>query len=116
MQKQRSSSPGEQYPATAASAKLNRLVHGRVRLGILSTLAVSSELSFSELKRHLNATDGNLSLHARKLEEAGYIDCEKTFENRIPKTLFRITPAGKEALDRYLNHMEAIIQATRKGD
>ncbi len=101
--------------AGAKPARLNTLVHARMRLAILSLLAVSEELSFSELKRHLEASDGNLSLHARKLEEAGYIEYTKLFEKRIPKTIYRITPHGRKALDRYLAHMEAIIQATRAG-
>jgi len=100
--------------APAASApKLDRLVHERLRLGILSALAVNESLTFNELKRLLDTTDGNLSVHARKLEEAGYVGCVKSFANRMPKTEYRLTAAGRRALERYLDHMEALIQATR---
>src|SRR6202521_5769717 len=92
---------------------LNRLVHERLRLGIVSALAVNERLSFNDLKRLLRTTDGNLSVHARKLEEAGYIQCDKSFVGRLPKTEYRLTAAGKRALERYLDHMEAIIHATR---
>ena len=95
--------------------KLDRLVHERVRLGILSALAVNKSLSFTELKGLLHASDGNLSVHARKLEEAGYIDCSKTFEKRLPKTEYHLTAKGRRALKRYLDHMEALIHATRGG-
>src|ERR1700674_5493489 len=88
---------------------LNRLVHERLRLGIVSALAVNERLSFNDLKRLLRTTDGNLSVHARKLEEAGYIQCDKSFVGRLPKTEYRLTAAGKRALERYLDHMEAII-------
>ena len=93
--------------------KLDRLVHERLRLGILSALSVNESLAFNELKKLLDTTDGNLSVHARKLEEAGYISCSKSFEGRMPKTEFRITPAGRRALERYLDHMEALIQVMR---
>lgn len=92
---------------------LDRLIHERVRLGILSALAVNEALGFLELKSVLRATDGNLSLHARKLEEAGYVSCHKFFQGRVPKTEYRITAAGRRALERYLGHMEALIRATR---
>ena len=92
---------------------LDRLIHERLRLGIVSALAANAVLTFTDLKRLLRTTDGNLSVHARKLEEAGYVLCTKTFEGRTPKTEFRLTPAGKVALNRYLDHMEALIQATR---
>jgi len=95
------------------SGELDRLIHDRVRLGIVSALAVNSSLSFIELKRLLDLTDGNLSVHARKLEEAGYLACEKGFEGRIPKSEYRLTSAGRKALEKYLAHMEAIIEATR---
>ena len=98
----------------AAPRALDRLVHERVRLGIVSALAVNESLSFNDLKRLLGTTDGNLSVHARKLEEAAYITCTKHFEGRIPKTEYRLTPAGRAALERYLDHMEAIIHATRR--
>lgn len=98
-------------PSTAA--ELDRLIHERVRLAIVGALAVNESLSFNELKQLLNTTDGNLSVHARKLEEAGYVNCEKFFEGRTPKTQYRLTPSGRGALERYLNHMEAVIRATR---
>lgn len=84
-----------------------------MRLGIVSALAVNPSLSFSELKALMRTTDGNLSVHARKLEEAGYVTCTKTFEGRVPKTDYALTAAGRKALERYLDHMEAIIRATR---
>lgn len=93
---------------------LDRLIHERLRLGIVSALAAHATLTFTDLKRLLKTTDGNLSVHARKLEEAGYVLCTKTFEGRTPRTQFRLTPAGKVALHRYLDHMEAVIQAARK--
>lgn len=102
-------------PARQSALDLDRLIHERIRLGIVSALAVNEHLSFNDLKKLLKTTDGNLSVHARKLEEAGYIACEKSFEGRIPKTEYRLTPAGKRALERYLDHMEAIIRATRVG-
>ncbi len=94
---------------------LDRLIHERMRLGIVSALAVNDSLSFNDLKQLLKTTDGNLSVHARKLEEAGYIACEKYFDGRMPKTEFRLAPPGRKALERYLDHMEAIIHATRRG-
>lgn len=101
--------------STAVGAgELDGLVHGRFRLGIMSALGANDTLSFNELKSLLKTSDGNLSAHARKLEEAEYIVCLKTFEGRVPKTEFRITPRGKRALERYLNHMEALIKATRE--
>jgi DNA-binding HxlR family transcriptional regulator len=98
----------------AVSADLDRLIHERIRLGIVSALAVNRSLTFNELKALLKTTDGNLSVHARKLEEADYIVCEKSFDGRLPKTEYRLAPAGKRALERYLNHMEALIRATRE--
>jgi DNA-binding HxlR family transcriptional regulator len=92
---------------------LDRLIHERMRLGILSALAVNDSLSFNDLKKLMQTTDGNVSVHARKLEEAEYISCTKSFEGRMPKTEYAITPAGRRALERYLDHMEAIIRATR---
>lgn len=94
--------------------KLDRLIHERMRLGIVSALAASESLTFNDLKRLLGATDGNISIHARKLEEASYITCEKSFEGRIPKTEYRLTDQGRNALKRYLNHMEALIKAMRR--
>jgi DNA-binding HxlR family transcriptional regulator len=94
---------------------LDRLIHERVRLGIVSALAVNRSLTFNELKALLKTTDGNLSVHARKLEEADYIVCTKSFDGRLPKTEYRLTSSGRRALERYLNHMEALIRATREG-
>jgi DNA-binding HxlR family transcriptional regulator len=95
-------------------AELDRLIHERMRLGIVSALAVNRALTFNELKALLKTTDGNLSVHARKLEEAEYIVCTKSFDGRLPKTEYRLTASGKRALERYLNHMEALIRATRE--
>ena len=94
---------------------LDRVIHERLRLGMVSALAVNDVLTFVELKTLLQTTDGNLSVHARKLEEAGYIRCNKSFVGRLPKTEYRLTGTGKRALERYLDHMEAIIHATRDG-
>lgn len=94
--------------------ELDRIIHERLRLGILSALAVNHSLTFNELKKLLQTSDGNLSVHARKLEEADYITCEKSFEGRMPKTEYRMTAAGKKALERYLDEMEELIRATRK--
>jgi DNA-binding HxlR family transcriptional regulator len=93
---------------------LDRLIHERLRLGIVSALAVNESLTFNELKRLMETTDGNLSVHARKLEDAGYVTCTKSFEGRMPKTEYRITATGRRALERYLDHMEALIRATRE--
>jgi DNA-binding MarR family transcriptional regulator len=93
--------------------ELDRLIHERMRLGIVSALAANASLTFNELKALMNTTDGNLSVHARKLEEANYISCSKFFEGRTPKTEFRITAAGRRALERYINHMEALIKTMR---
>jgi DNA-binding MarR family transcriptional regulator len=93
---------------------LDRLIHERLRLGILSALAVNESMSFGDLKRLMQTTDGNLSVHARKLEEASYVTCTKSFEGRVPKTEYSITAAGRRALERYLDHMEALIRATRE--
>ena len=108
-------SPPTQAQSEALPADLDRLIHERVRLGIVSALAVNRELTFNELKAMLKTTDGNLSVHARKLEEANYIVCTKSFDGRLPKTEYRLTAAGHRALERYLNHMEALIRATREG-
>ena len=93
--------------------ELDRLIHERMRLAIVSALAVNDSLSFNELKRLLDTTDGNLSVHARKLEDADYIVCTKSFEGRVPRTEYRLSAAGRQALERYLAHMEALIHATR---
>jgi DNA-binding HxlR family transcriptional regulator len=100
---------------TLRPPELDRLIHERIRLGIVSALAVNRSLTFNELKALLKTTDGNLSVHARKLEEADYIVCTKSFDGRLPKTEYRLTGAGRRALERYLNHMEALIRATREG-
>ena len=98
-------------PETAPD--LNRLLHEPIRLGIVSALAANSSLTFNDLKKLLKTTDGNLSVHARKLEDAGYISCEKSFEGRMPKTEYALTAAGRAALEKYLNHMEALIHAMK---
>jgi len=100
--------------AKKSPLELDRLIHERLRLGIVSALAVNDRLSFNDLKALLQTTDGNLSVHARKLEEADYILCDKGFEGRVPRTEFRLTAAGRRALEKYLAHMEAIIKATRR--
>lgn len=104
---------GGKTPATSA-AELDRLIHERLRLGIVSALAGNASLTFNELKEILRTTDGNLSVHARKLEDAEYIACEKSFEGRTPKTEFRLTDKGRGALTRYLDHMESIIRTARE--
>ncbi len=96
-----------------APAEFDRLIHERMRLGIVSALAANESLSFGDLKKLLATTDGNLSVHARKLEEANYLVCEKYFEGRLPKTVYRLSPAGRHALERYLDQMEALIQSMR---
>jgi DNA-binding HxlR family transcriptional regulator len=96
--------------ARSAAPNLDRLIHERLRLGIISALAANESLTFSDLKNLMNTTDGNLSVHARKLEEAGYISCTKYFEGRLPKTEYKLTTAGKRALESYLSHMETLIQ------
>ena len=102
-----------QSTPAAGAQKLDRVIHERLRLGILSALSVNDSLTFGELKKLLDASDGNLSVHSRKLEEAGYLTCTKSFEGRVPKTEYKLTAAGRKALDRYLDHMESIIQAMR---
>jgi len=106
--------PAEKPVGPACAPHLDRLIHERLRLGILSALAVNESLTFNELKRLLDASDGNLSIHARKLEEAGYISCSKSFQGRMPRTDYRLSAAGRRALERYLDHMEALIQAMRE--
>ncbi len=101
-------------PAGEIATALDRLLHDRMRLGIVSALAASDDLSFSDLKAALSATDGNLSVHARKLEDAGYLSCSKAFDGRTPRTTYKLTAAGRRALEKYLDHMAAIIRATRK--
>jgi len=100
-------------PAARTPLDLDRLIHERLRLGLVSALAVNEMLTFNDLKRLLHTTDGNLSVHARKLEDAQYITCTKSFAGRLPRTEYRLTATGRRALERYLGHMEAIIHATR---
>ncbi len=106
---------GETGGQAASPLELDRLIHERLRLAMVSALAVNESLSFIELKELLGATDGNLSVHARKLEEAGYVSCSKHFDGRLPRTEFTLTAAGRAALDRYLDHMEGLIRAAREG-
>jgi DNA-binding MarR family transcriptional regulator len=117
---ERAAGPEEAETRATASSQhkglpdLDRLIHERMRLGIVSALAVNDSLTFGDLKRLLDTTDGNISVHARKLEDAGYITLTKSFANRMPRTEYKLTAAGRRALERYLNHMEALIQATRE--
>ena len=97
----------------SAAPNLDRLIHERLRLGIISALAANESLTFSDLKNLMNTTDGNLSVHARKLEEAGYISCTKFFEGRLPKTEYKLTAAGRSALENYISHMESLIKQMR---
>ena len=97
-------------PQKNAAPNLDRLIHERLRLGIISALAANESLTFSDLKNLMNTTDGNLSVHARKLEEAGYISCSKYFDGRLPKTEYKLTASGKQALQSYLSHMESLIK------
>ena len=99
----------------SAAPNLDRLIHERLRLGIISALAANESLTFSDLKSLMNTTDGNLSVHARKLEDAGYIACSKYFEGRLPKTEYKLTAAGRRALESYLSHMETLIKQMRNG-
>jgi len=99
--------------APGSPAELDRLIHERIRLGMVSALAVNESLSFNDLKKLLRTTDGNLSVHARRLEEADYVICEKYFVGRLPKTVYRLTAAGRRALERYLDDMEALIESMR---
>src|SRR5665213_3644419 len=100
--------------AGPAIPDFDRLIHERIRLGIISALAANESLTFNELKKLLKTTDGNLSVHARKLEEANYVACKKSFQGRMPKTEYKLTSEGRRALERYLDHMEALIRATRE--
>jgi DNA-binding MarR family transcriptional regulator len=97
----------------SVAASLDKVIHERLRLGIVSALAVNERLTFNELKQLLGASDGNVSVHARKLEDAGYLSCHKGFDGRVPRTEYKLTAAGRRALERYLSHMEALIAATR---
>jgi DNA-binding transcriptional ArsR family regulator len=105
--------PEAVHPASA-SRDLDRLIHERVRLGIVSALAANESLSFTELRSLMRVTDGNLSVHARRLEVAGYVACEKSFDGRIPRTTYRLTAEGRSALERYLGHMEALLRVMRE--
>jgi|ERR1043166_8438405 DNA-binding MarR family transcriptional regulator len=111
-EQRRATKPSE---GPAHAAELDRLIHERVRLAIVSALAVNDSLTFNDLKQLLNTTDGNLSVHARKLEEAQYVVCNKFFDGRTPKTVYKLTTAGRKALERYLGHMESVIRAARGG-
>jgi DNA-binding MarR family transcriptional regulator len=104
----------EAMRAAEKAPELDNLIHERMRLGIISALAANESLTFTELKELLKTTDGNISVHTRKLEEAEYITCIKSFEGRIPKTEYRLTAAGRRALERYLDHMEALVRAARE--
>ena len=115
LEHQRSTRPSSAAPASGIATTLDRLLHDRMRLGIVSALSAAGDMSFSDLKSALNATDGNLSVHARKLEDAGYVSCEKTFSGRTPRTAYTLTASGRRALEKYLDHMEAIIRAARNG-
>jgi len=106
-------SPAAGTAATKEAQALDRLIHEKVRLGIVSALAASGPLTFNELKALLNTTDGNVSVHARRLEEAGYVTCSKRFEGRMPRTEYELTADGRQALERYLDHLEAIVGAMR---
>jgi DNA-binding HxlR family transcriptional regulator len=105
--------PPKPVPISSQASQLDRLIHERLRLGIVSALAANQSLTFNELKKLMDTTDGNLSVHARKLEEANYISCAKSFAGRMPRTEYRLTAAGRKALEKYLDHMEAIIGAMR---
>ena len=113
-QREEGPAPVRSGASQPVSVPMDRLIHERIRLGIVSALAVNRTLTFNELKALLKTTDGNLSVHARKLEEANYILCTKSFDGRLPKTEYRLAPAGRKALERYLDHMEALIRATRE--
>ena len=104
---------GEAIRHRTSAAALDRVIHERLRLGIVSALAVNDRLTFNDLKQLLGTTDGNLSVHARKLEEAEYIICDKSFDGRLPRTEYRLTAAGRRALEKYLGHMEALIRVVR---
>jgi DNA-binding MarR family transcriptional regulator len=116
MQKREASGPraaARNARGAAAAPALDRLIHERLRLGIVSALAANESLTFNDLKGLVNTTDGNLSVHARKLEDAGYVTCSKSFDGRLPKTEYQLTTAGRRALEKYLNHMETLIQQMR---
>jgi DNA-binding HxlR family transcriptional regulator len=109
------SAQGRKRPRRKTPVQLDRVIHERVRLAIVSALAGAESLSFNELKDLLELTDGNLSVHARRLEEAGFVACEKSFVDRVPRTEYQLTAAGRRALDEYLDHMESLIRRVREG-
>ena len=115
LSKESSAEPLRGIRGKASPTDLDRLIHERMRLGIVSALAVNESLGFNDLKKLLKTTDGNISVHARKLEEAGYITCTKGYDGRMPKTEFTLSDAGRRALQKYLDHMEAIIRHARPG-
>ena len=106
---------GQKHARRTTPVELNRVIHERVRLAIVSALASVQSLSFKELKDQLDITDGNLSVHARRLEEAGFVACEKSFVDRVPHTEYHLTTAGRRALEQYLDHMESLIRRVREG-
>jgi DNA-binding MarR family transcriptional regulator len=114
LETERQEATGPVLAAGGGTRGLDRIIHERLRLGIVSALAVNPSLTFKDLKSILATTDGNLSVHARKLEEAGYVSCEKKFEGRVPRSEYRLTEPGRVALEKYLSHMEALIQGTRR--
>jgi DNA-binding MarR family transcriptional regulator len=105
--------PGHPAGSQTRAVDLDHLIHERMRLGIITALAPNDSLTFNELKDVLGTTDGNISVHARKLEEAGYVSCEKSFDGRKPRTEYRLTPSGRRAFEKYLNHLEALIHASK---
>jgi len=105
---------GQRPEKNRTALDLDRVIHERLRLGIISALAANDRLTFNDLKRLLQTTDGNLSVHARKLEDAQYISCEKSFDGRVPRTEYRLTASGRRALEKYIAHMESIIKAVRE--
>ena len=109
----RAETPPLRLVAGEAAGRLDDVIHGRVRLAIVAALAARDNLSFAELKSALQLTDGNLSVHARKLEDAGYVSCRKGFDGRVPRTEYRLTPSGRRAFERYLGHIEALLRASR---
>src|SRR5215468_2847379 len=112
--RERRGSPGPAVRSGARLPELDRIIHERMRLAIVSALAANDTLSFGELKGLLGTTDGNLSVHARKLEEVGYLSCKKSFEGRMPKTEYRLTAEGKRAFEKYVDHLEALVRRGRK--
>ena len=111
--RQETAAPSRPAQLRQSVGELDRVIHERIRLGVVSALAANESLTFTELKQLLGVTDGNLSVHTRRLEEAGYLECSKSFEGRIPRTEFRLTPAGRRAIEKYLAHMETLIRAAR---